>query len=50
MKNEFKYCLVQLLTYEVDTRKRKQFISCDDCPIKSRCRKTMEYKENENDD
>ena len=37
--SKFMYCLVQLLSWEVDTRKYKQFLKCEECHLKDKCKK-----------
>ena len=37
--SKFMYCLVQLLTWEADTRKHKQFLKCEECSLKDKCKK-----------
>ena len=32
--SKFMYCLVQLLSWEADTRKHKQFLKCEECYLK----------------
>lgn len=50
--SKFMYCLVQLLTWEVDTRKHKQFLKCEECSLKDKCKKYKAEQEVEdgNDD
>ena len=37
--SKFMYCLVQLLTWETDTRKHKHFLKCEECYLKDKCKK-----------
>lgn len=37
--SKFMYCLVQLLAWEIDTRKHKQFLKCEECSLKDKCKK-----------
>jgi hypothetical protein len=39
MANEFKYCLVQVFAWQVDKRKQKQFLRCEECPFREKCKK-----------
>ena len=39
MGNEFKYCLVQYFSWQVDKRKQKQFLKCEECPFREKCKK-----------
>ena len=48
--SKFMYCLVQLLTWEIDTRKHKSLLKCEDCLLKDECKKhkaEIEPKESE---
>ena len=47
--SDFKYCLVQYLAMLVDTRKHKEFLDCEDCPIKEKCKKAEKEVYNEVD-
>lgn len=38
----FNYCLVQLLDYEAQPRKKKKWLECKDCPVKGKCEKRKE--------
>ena len=38
-KQKFMYCLMQLLTWEIDTRKHKTLLKCEDCIQKDKCEK-----------
>lgn len=46
---KFMYCLVQLLTWEADTRKHKKLLDCKDCTIRDRCRKYKEQQGEQNE-
>lgn len=42
----FKYCLVQYFAWQVDRRKKKKLLECENCPVREKCDKA-ERKENE---
>lgn len=41
---KFMYCLMQLLTWEIDTRKHKQLLKCEECLIRDKCKKYLEQQ------
>lgn len=44
----FKYCLIQVLHYEAQRRKKKQTLKCKDCFFKGNCEKAKESGERTN--